>query len=331
MLPTIHILATGGTIGFKGDERLDAVAYGEHGSPILIKELLARIPELAGIAQISSEQPFIEGSGGQSIGPTEWIWLAERCNQIFNRDEPPDGILITHGTYVLEETAFFLNLTVHSDRPVVLTGAQRPSSALSSDADMNLVNAVIAAGAPESKGKGVLAILNHEINAARDVTKTSTYRAEIFQSRELGFLGYVDSDRQVAYYRSPTKRHTAQSEFIVSASTQLPWVDIVQTFAGDDGRAVDALIDLGARGLIVTVGGPNPALLAAISRAIAKGVTVVRSSHLGSGRVIATPRSVEAGIISAENLSPRKSRILLMLALAADLDREQVQRVFNEY
>ena len=331
MLPTIHILATGGTIGFEGHERLDAVTYGEHGSPVLIDDLLARVPEITGIAQIRSEQPFIEGAGGQSIGPPEWIWLAERCNEILNGDDPPDGIVVTHGTYVLEETAYFLNLTVHSDRPVVLTGAQRPSSAFSSDADMNLLNAVLAAGSPESKGKGVLAILNHQINTARDVTKTSTYRAETFESRDLGFLGYVDSDRLVAYYRAPTKRHTAQSEFSVSPSTQLPWVDIVHTFAGDDGRAVDALVDRGARGLIITVGGPNPALVAAISRAVASGVTVVRSSHLGSGRVMITPRSVEAGTISVDNLSPRKSRILLMLALAAELDREQIQRAFNEY
>lgn len=330
-LPTIHILATGGTIGFKGYERLAAVTYGEKGAPVLIDELLARIPELAEIAQISSEQPFIEGHEGRSIGPPEWVWLAQRCNQILAGDDPPDGIVVTHGTYVMEETAYFLDLTVNSDRPVVLTAAQRPSSALGSDAEINLVNAVLAAAAPESKGKGVLAVLNHQINAARDVTKTSTYRAEAFESRDLGFLGYVDSDGQVVYYRTPTKRHTGQSEFAVSPSTQLPWVDIVHTFAGDDGRAVDALVDRGARGLIITAGGPNPALVAAISRAIAAGVTVVRSSRLGSGRVMTTPRSVEAGIISADNLSPRKARILLMLALAEELDREQVQRVFNEY
>ena len=331
MHPTIHILATGGTIGFKGNDPLDGVTYGEQGSPILIDDLLARVPQLSGIAQITSEQPFIEGSGGQSIGPAEWIWLAERCNQVLTGDDSPDGIVVTHGTYVLEETAYFLNLTVHSGRPVVITGAQRPSSALSSDADMNLLNAILAAGAQESRGKGVLVVLNHQINAARDVTKTSTYRAETFESRDLGFLGYVDSDGQVVYYRAPTKRHMSQSEFVVSASTQLPWVDIIHTFAGDDGRAVDALVDRGARGLIVTVGGPNPALLAAISRAIARGVYVIRSSHLGSGRVMSTPRSNEEGIISANNLSPRKSRILLMLALAADYDREQIQRVFNEY
>src|SRR5260370_30112427 len=136
-LPKVRLSATGGTIGFLGQGRMDAVAYGEHGTPVLIDDLLARVPELKDVAAVTAEQPLVEGAPGQSIGPREWLMLAERCNALFNGPNPPDGIVITHGTYVLEETAYFLNLTVHSDRPIVLTGAQPPSTAMSSDAQIN--------------------------------------------------------------------------------------------------------------------------------------------------------------------------------------------------
>lgn len=330
-LPKVQFIATGGTIGFLGEGRMDAVAYGEHGTPILIDELLARVPEINDVAEIHAEQPLVEGAPGQSIGPREWLALADRCNALLNGPNPPDGIVITHGTYVLEETAYFLNLTVHSDRPVVLTGAQRPSTTMSSDVDINLFNAVLAAGARESTGKGALVVFNHEINAARDVTKTSVFRAETFQSRDLGFLGYVDSDAKVVYYRAPTKRHTSQSEFQVSRDTELPWVDIIYTYAGDDGRAIEALVERGARGLIVTAGGPNPSFSRAVSRAIARGVVVVRANHMGSGRVVATPGMIQNGVVAADNLSPKKARILLMLALGVSEEREDLQRIFTEY
>src|SRR5262249_15750593 len=143
-----------------------------------------------------------------------------------------------------------------------------PSTAMSSDAEINLLNAVLAAGAPQSRGKGTLVVLNHEINAARDVTKTAVFRTEAFQSRDLGFLGYVDSDTAVGYYRAPLKKHTFQSQFRVSTATDLPWVDIVFTYAGDDGRAIEALVERGAAGLVVTPGGPNPTYARALSEAI---------------------------------------------------------------
>ena len=330
MRPKVHILATGGTIGFAGLDRLDAVRYAEHGHPILIDDLLARVPEIEQFADIQAEQVFVEGYKGQTIGPQEWLAWARRCNELFSGDAPPAGIVMTHGTYVMEETAYFLNLTVRSDRPVVLTGAQRPSTAMSSDADLNLLNAVLAAGAPDSAGKGVLVVLNHQINAARDVTKTSTYRMETFQSRDLGFLGYVDSDGEVVYYRSPTRRHTHQSEFDVSAVSEFPWVDIVTNYAGADGRAVEALVEKGAAGLVIagmSVRGMQPAL----EDAARKGVVVVRAGNLGSGRVVATPRSREQGIIAADNLAPKKARILLMLALTVTRDPGRIQEFYQVY
>ena len=330
MRPKVHILATGGTIGFAGVDRLDGVRYAEQGHPVYIDELLARVPELSQIADVQAEQVFVEGFQGQSIGPREWLAWARQCNQRFGGGAPPDGIVMTHGTYVMEETAYFLNLTVRSDRPIVLTGAQRPSTAIGTDADLNLYNAVLAAGSPHSVGKGVLVVLNHQINAARDVTKTNTYRMETFQSRDLGFLGYVDSDGNVVYYRAPTRRHTFQSEFDVSGVSEFPWVDIVTNYAGADGRAVEALVERGASGLVVAgMGGRT--MLPALAEAVSKGVVVVRSGNLGSGRVVATPRTREQRIIAADNLAPKKARILLMLALTTTRDPDRIQQLFETY
>jgi L-asparaginase type II len=330
LLPKIHILATGGTIGFGGLDRLDGVRYSELGGPIYINDLIARVPELAGIARVSAEQIFVEGFEGQSIGPQEWLAWACRCNELFHGEDPPDGIVITHGTYVMEETAYFLNLTVKSDRPVVLTGAQRPSTTMSSDADLNLFNAVLTAGASDSENKGVLVVLNHQINAAREVTKSNTYRMETFQSRDLGFLGYVDSDGQVIYYRSVVRRHTSNSEFDVTNLNEFPLVDIVMNYAGADGRVVDALVEKGTSGLIIAgMGGRT--LQPSLVKAVKNGIIVVRASNLGSGRVIDTPGTKAQGIIAADNLLPKKARILLMLALTITRDPEQIQKMFKTY
>ena len=160
------------------------------------------------------------------------------------------GIIFTHGTNTIEETAYFMNLTVRSDKPVVIVGAQRPFSTLSSDGPLNLLNAIRVAADPVSRGKGTLVVLNDEINAARDVTKTNTYRLETFQSRELGILGYADPDK-IVFYRAPTRRHTAQSQFDLTQTGELPKVSILYGYAGDDGDLAKAAVAAGAKGLVI--------------------------------------------------------------------------------
>src|SRR4051812_39442339 len=174
--------------------------------------------------------------------------LVKRINRIFAEDPEVAGVVVTHRTDTLEETAYFLNLTVAHDRPVVLVGSMRPATAISADGPLNLLNAVRTAVAPVSRGKGVLVVMNDEINGARDVTKNTTYRAEAFRSGELGMLGYVDPD-QVVFYRTSTRRHTAQAEFDVAGIAQLPRVDIVYTYIQQEWSVLDALIKAGAKGI----------------------------------------------------------------------------------
>lgn len=333
-LPKVHIVATGGTMGYLGRDRLDMVGYGEYGRPILIHDLLARIPEASTVARVSAEQMYVEDFKALAMSPTEWVPLAQRCNELFRQDPELAGIVVTHGTNVLEETAYFLNLTVTDERPVVLTAAQRPSTAMSSDVDINLLDAIRVAAAPQSRGKGTLAVLNNEVHAAREVTKSNTYRLETFHPRELGFLGYADSDGQVVYYRAPLRRHTFQSEFDVSRIRQLPWVDIVYVYGGADGRVVEALVDKQVEGLVMAgmgAGGMPPAMREAAAAAAAKGVAVVLSSRAGNGRVILGDGARRAGFVVADNLTPQKARVLLMLGLTVTREQGRLQEMFNTY
>jgi L-asparaginase len=244
--------------------------------------------------------------------------------------------VITHGTSTIEETAYFLNLTVKHIRPVVLVGAQRPATAISADGPLNLVSAVRTAVSPDSRGRGVLVVLNDEINAARDVTKSNTYRAETFRSGELGFLGYVDQDK-VAYYRSPDKRHTVKSEFDLSAMPQFPAVEIVySSVASNAPLIVEALERSGVRGIVFAATGAGS--LSNLERdavkhsaAQARGTIFVRSTRVANGRVLARPDFDQLAIIAADNLSPQKARILLMLALTVSTDIATIRRIFSDY
>ncbi|HEY7709784.1 MAG TPA: asparaginase, partial [Candidatus Entotheonella sp.] len=209
--PKVRIIATGGSISGIGPHRLDYLLYPELGQRLSIEEMLARIPEVETIAQVESEDLIRVGS--PAIGPPEWLQLTQRINQVFAEDASLAGVVVTHGTATLEETAYFLHLTVKSERPVVLTGAMRPPTAVGTDADLNLLDALRLAACPEATGRGVLTVLNNEIQSARDVTKTSTLRVETFSSRELGYLGYVDSDGTPVFYRDVTRRHTLATPF----------------------------------------------------------------------------------------------------------------------
>ena len=333
-LPKVHVLGTGGTISYAGQHRLDLVGYAEHGHQITIQDFLARIPEANSIAQVESEQMYMEDYVHLAVGPTEWPSIARRCNELFQQDPGLSGIAITHGSAVMEETAYFLNLTVRSERPVVVTAAQRPSTGISTDGDVNLLDAIRVAASPHSRGKGTLTIMNSEIQAARDVTKSNTFRLETFHPRELGFLGYSDSDGQVVFYRAPIRRHSVDSEFDVSSIDQLPRVDIVYVYGGADGMVVEALTERGVDGLVMaTMGGGAmpPAMQGAVAEAINKGVIVALSSRAGNGRVMLTPRMKERGLIVTDNLTSQKARVLLMLGLTVTGDHGRLQEMFDAY
>ena len=229
---------------------------------------------------------------------------------------------------------YFLHLTVKSNKPVVVTGAMRPPTALSTDADLNLLDAIRIAGSSEASGKGVLTVLNNEIQCARDVTKSNTYRVETFRPNELGFLGYADSDGQVVFYRTPVRKHTTATPFDVDNVSSLPRVDMVYAYAGADGLLVDAVRNNRSDGLVMAgfgAGAFPPAVAEEAAQAVREGLPVVLASQATAGRVIMTPRKQEQGFMVCDNLSPKKARILLMLGLTITSDRQQLQRMFMEY
>lgn len=330
--PRVYVIATGGSIACVGDSRTDFVDYPHSGKKLGICEMLARIPEATDIAEVRAEQFLNVGSN--DVAPSHWLQIAKRVNGIFRDDPEASGIAVTHGTATLEETAYFLNLTCRSEKPVVVTGAQRPPTAISTDADLNLLDAIRVAAAPGARGKGVLTVLNNEIQAARDVTKTNSFRLETFRSNELGFLGYADSDGRVVFYRSPTRAHTVTSEFDVEGIETLPRVDIALAYAGVDGLAVRALAGARVAGLVAAGlgnGGAPPEFMDALREVRQQGLPVVISTQAGSGRVIPMRRFVDDGFIVADNLAPKKARILLMLALSRTRDAAEIQRMMDTY
>ena len=330
--PTVRVIGTGGSIAGVGPDRMDFILYPEIGNHITIQQSLDRVPEIQEIADVRSED--LVSVGSTAIGAAEWLGLARRINQIF-RDEPDvAGVAITHGTATLEETSYFLHLTIKSSKPVVITGAMRPPTALSTDADLNLLDAVRTAACPDSAGLGVLTVLNNEIQCGRDVTKASTFRVETFRPNELGFLGYADSDGKVIFYRAPLRRHTSNTPFMVDSMTDLPRVDIVYSYAGADGLLVDAVRSNGSDGLILAgFGGGTfpPAVIDAAVKVVDNGIPVVLATRSTAGRVVTTPKKDEQGFIVSDNLLPQKARILLMLGLTISKDRHELQQMFYDY
>ena len=330
--PTVHIIATGGSIAGMGPDRMDYTRYPEIGDHLTIEQNLARVPEIGDNFNVIAEDMVSVGS--TAIGPANWIALAERIHAIV-RDEPDTaGIVITHGTATLEETAYFLHLSVKTDRPVVITGAMRPPTSISTDADLNLLDAVRIAATPESTGMGVLTVLNNEIHCAREVYKTNTLRVETFKPNELGFLGYADSDHRVVFYRRPVRRHTTDTPFVVDGRADLPRVDIVYAYAGADGMLIDAVRAHGSAGLVLAGFGAGtfpPAVIDAAERVVSDGMPVVLASRSSAGRVVMTPRKEEQGFIVSDNLMPQKARLLLMLGLTVTTDRAELQQMFYEF
>ena len=330
--PKIYVIGTGGTISFMGDDRMDYINYSYGNRHLTIEEMLDRVPEAREMADIKEYQLINVGS--TDVGPEHWGKLCSHVNHIVQSDTAVTGIAITHGTATLEETAYFLHLTVKSHLPIVVTGAMRPPSSLGTDADVNLIDSIRVAASPDAIGKGVLTVLNNEIQSARDVTKTNSYRLETFRSNELGFLGYADSDDEVVFYRSPTKRHTFNSEFTVAENDVLPRVDIAYAYAGVDGWAINAAVNSGIKGIVAAglgSGGSPKGYMDALKAARESGVKVVIATHTGNGRVMNTRRFQEDGYIVADNLSPKKARILLMLGLFTTTSSSEIQRMMSSY
>lgn len=331
-LPIVCVLSTGGTIAGKGSSSMNLTEY--EAARLLGTELLAAVPEVERYARVQVEQ--VVNVPSPDMTPEIWRTLANRINAIFKADGGVAGIVITHGTSTLEETAYFLHLTVRDDRPVVLVGAQRPSTAISADGPLNLVNAVRTAAAPAARGMGVLVVMNEEINGARDVTKSNTFRVETFRSGELGFLGYVDDDA-VSFYKASTRRHTTNSEFDISGVQQFPRVEIVYSYAQASTTLIQALARDGVDGIILAAPGAGSLskseqdAIRQIGAADGAKPIIMRSSRTGNGRVTGRKNFDAIGLIPTDNLSPQKSRILLMLALTQTRDRKEIARMFSEY
>jgi L-asparaginase len=329
-LPNVVILATGGTIAGTGASSTTTVGY--TAAKVGVEGLIAAVPELKKVANVTGEQVFQVAS--ENMTNDLWLKLAKRVNELLAHDDV-DGIVITHGTDTLEETAYFLDLVVKSRKPVVLVGAMRPSTAISADGPINLYNAVILAGSKDAMGRGVLLALNDEINAAREVTKTNTSTADTFRTPDLGFIGYMQDNRPI-FYRASTRRNTADSEFDVSNLEALPRVDIVYGYEDATRVPVDAFVAAGVRGIInagVGDGSVHKNVLPALIDARKKGVIVVRSSRVGSGIVARNGEDPDDKLdfVVSDNLNPQKARILLMLALTRTSDTKEIQHIFYTY
>lgn len=330
--PKIALISTGGTItSMSTVGELDVFEYSSTGLRLDANQMLEKFHHCKTVADVIAV-PF-DTLLSTAVSFPEWKRLAQTITDLQVQHPDLSGVVILHGTSSMEETAYALSLTLKTDLPVVLTGAQRPASALSSDAGLNIFNAVRIASAPEAREMGVLISLNDEIHAAREVTKNSNGRLQTFISPDFGALGHADGDR-VVFYRKPMRRHNPSTEFDILSMDTLPRVDIAYSYAGDDGVAIKAFMQAGAKGIVAAAFAPgllNPQEDVAMRDAIQRGVKVVISSRAGSGRTFAPSKSRAAGYIQAENLNPQKARILLALALTVTEDRDQIQRIFEQY
>jgi L-asparaginase len=336
-LPRVRLIATGGTISNRTGGRLTA------------EELARAIPTLDRYVTVETEQ-FCNLASSQ-LSLDQWLALTRRINDLYRQDRTLAGVVVTSGTDTLEELAYFLDLTVRDPRPVVVVGSMRNPSTMGYEGAANLLEGFRVAAEPSARGRGVLVVLNDEINAAREVTKTDALRLHTFQSRGYGLLGVVDPDR-VVFYRDPVKRHTAKSEFDLAGVSALPRVDVIMVYQGASGDLVRAAADCGAKGIVIAsagAGATSGTQAAGIDYAARKGVFIVTSTRTGSGRiaadrtrgasVAAEDQSAETvarrqrmrSFVAAEDLAPLKARVLLMVALTKTQDGPELQRIFTEY
>lgn len=327
----VAFIGTGGTMSSLGAGPLDVQNYAATGVRLQASEIVARFPEVAAVVEVIAIDYRTIVSTDVSFA--DWKALVLLCDRLVADISNLAGIVIGHGTASLEETAYMLNLTVKVRVPVVLVGSQRPASALGSDAGTNLVGALRTAASDEAHGMGVLVVLNDEIQAAREVTKTSTQRLQTFRTPDFGVLGHADADR-VSFYRAPLRRRAPETEFDIRGLDELPRVDVVYTYTGADGTAVRAFVAQGAAGLVSAGFAPGslaPGDHEALTEAVRGGVVVVQSTRAGSGRVVLGARARSAGFVSADNLAPQKARILLSLALTTTYDTGHIAAFFEAY
>jgi L-asparaginase len=315
--PLVQIIGTGGTIGSAGDY------WGGRPTRVPIEQL-ARVPGIDSVATIVTEQLWNVPSS--TIGPARWLELSRHVAGLLRDHRDIAGVVITHGTDTMEETTYFLDLTLPGDRPVIVTGAMRPSDMAGADGPANLTSAVRAAVDPRARGRGVMLLMNDRLFAARDVTKTNSTRVETFQAPDRGPLAIVDPEG-LAYTRPSPARATPL--FDITNLRELPRVDIVYAYPGADSVAIDALVAAGAKGIVVAGvgrGGTTPAQADALRRARSRGVVVVIGTRTGSGRV-PVRRGDEA--VGTGDLNPQKARVLLSLALTRSADPREIARIFE--
>lgn len=328
-LPRVKILATGGTIAGAG-AAADKAGYKAGALPI--DELLNAVPQIHKLATVTGEQ--ISSIGSQDMSIEVWLKLNKRINEIFEKNEA-DAIVITHGTDTKEETAFFLNLTLRSDKPVVLTGSMRAATAISADGPKNLYDAVAVASSPASKGRGPMVVFSENIFDARDIVKTNSTHMEPFTAPNAGPIGQI-YDSKVFFYQESTRKSDKSTPFDVNSHTKLPKVEIVYMYADASAVLIEALIAAKVEGIIIAGvgnGNFNKAYYDAIDKAVKSGIVVCRATRCTGGRVVLEDEVDDAklGTIVSDDLNPQKARILLMLGLTKTKDKKTLQEYFMEY
>ncbi|MDR1857703.1 MAG: asparaginase [Desulfovibrio sp.] len=327
-LPRIAILGTGGTIADSSGAATRLA--GSKTADLTAEQLIAAVPGLKDFARISTEQ--VANINSHEMTTKLWLKLANRANELLSGDT--DGIVVTHGTDTMEETAYFLNLTVKSPKPLVMVGAMRPPMSLGADGPLNLLQAVAVAGSKDARGKGTLLVMNGEINGAREVTKTNTQQPETFRSYDMGFLGYV-VDNVPDFYRTSLRKHSTDSEFDVSGLATLPKVEIVYTYVDAGLGAVKGVVADKPDGIVVAGMGDGsiaPSMLGILRDAAAQGIAIVRSSRAGTGKIKYDAREGDdVGFVASDSLNPQKARVLLMLALTKTKDPKELRRIFATY
>jgi L-asparaginase len=327
--PTVYVLATGGTIAGAGKTDINS-AY--KSGAITVDQLLGAVPEINDIANIKGEQ--IANIGSQDMNTEVWLKLAKRANELLKQDGV-DAIVITHGTDTQEETAYFLNLTIKSDKPVILVGSMRPSTAISADGPRNIYNAVACAVDKSSGGRGVMVVMDDKILGADDLSKTNTLSVGTFQNPNFGALGLMYNGKPI-YNRKSEKRHTTKSEFDISRLDNLPQVEIILSYSNATDLFVNAAVNAGAKGIVTAgVGNGNMTTVMqnALAAAVKNGVAVVRSSRIATGPTAQWDEidDDKLGFAASWYVNPYRARVLLMLALTKTNDYREIQRMFTEY
>lgn len=327
--PTITLFALGGTISAHHPLR-DELRHYRTGH-YTADDLLEQLPEVADTANIQIEQ--VDNVTSTAVDLSHWLTLKKRIEACFAAGS--DGVVITHGTNTLEETAYFLHLTVNSNKPIVLVGSQRPFSALSSDAAINLLNAVRVAVAPQAHGLGALVVMNDKIYSARDVSKTHTYHVESFQALNHGPLGTIDTDRQVRIAYQPVRPHTSASQFNRSLDNVAPYIPVIFSHAGADNRLLESVMQQHqVDGIIMAgtgAGRCSPSEEIPLLQAKQDNIPVVMASRLASGRILPIEYYDDFNLITADDLPPQKARILLLLALKHKLHHDEIKQAFALY